>query len=237
MSTFLQICKDTSRECRIAGGDSVPTAVTGQTGVLDQIVNHVIQSWNKIQMKHANWRWMRVGFTLNTVDSDDSYAYTDCTDIITSAAIARFSHWRVDDPEDRPKIYLSSSGVGTEGWLNYMDWDNFKRIYRIGTQTDAYPAHITVDPQNNLVLGPVPNGIYVVSGDFQRGPQVLAADDDEPDMPSRFHDLILWEAVKRHSILNNKPELLGQAKVNAASLWQTLELNQLPPIPIAGPMA
>ena len=236
MSTFLAICKNTSRECRIAGGDSVPTAVTGQTGVLDQIVNHVIQSWTKIQEKYQDWRWMRAGFTLSATSGDGVYAYTDCTDIITSAAIARFSHWLLNDPEDQPKIYLTSDGVGTEGWLRWVEWNDFKRIYRVGTQSNAYPAHISVNPENNLVLGPVPNGTYTVSGDFQRGPQILAADADEPDMPARYHDLIMWEAVKRHSMLNNKPELLAQARSAAAPMMQALELNQRQPIKTAGPM-
>jgi hypothetical protein len=237
MSTFLQICQGVSRECRIAGGDTVPASVSGQTGVLDQIVNHVIQSWNKVQMKHPNWRWMRVGFTLTTSSGDDSYAYGDCTDDITAGAITRFSQWLLHDPDDYPKIYLSSSGSDAEGWLTYLDWNHFKRIYRIGAQTNGYPAFITVDPQNNIVLGPKPDDTYVISGDYQRGPQVLAADDDLPDMPSMFHDLILWEAVKRNATLNNKPEVLAQAKMAAAQLWQDLELNQLPPIQIAGPMA
>ena len=114
MSTFLQICKNVSRECNISGGDTVPTAVTAQTGELQRVVKWVEQAYKELQEKYLDWRWMRVGFTVNTVSGTDSYAYGTVTDILTSAAITRFSHWRLFDENDPPKIYLTSSGVGTE---------------------------------------------------------------------------------------------------------------------------
>src|SRR3990167_2151204 len=163
MSTFLQICQNVSRECDISGGDTVPTAVTSQSGELQKVVKWVEQAWKELQEKSLDWRWMRSGFTVQTVAGTDSYAYGSVTDTLTVAAITRFSHWRISDDRDPPKIYLTSSGVGTEGWLIYLDWDEFKWLYRKGTQNNGYPAHVTIDPQNNIVLGPKPDGIYTVT--------------------------------------------------------------------------
>lgn len=238
MSTFLQLCQATSLECGVAGGDTVPSAVTNQTGELDRIVSWVKNAWVEIQNRNnSNWRWMRVGFTVNTVADDDSYAYTDCTDALTSIAIARFKRWRFTDSHDPAKIYLTSSGVGTQTWLTYLDWDDFKAIYRIGTQNSGFPAHISIDPQNKLVLGPKPNGIYTVTGDFVRSAQVLAADATEPEMPSDFHNLIVYEAMQRYGYFESAPEVLSRGKELAGPLRRQLELDQLPMMRLRGPMA
>lgn len=237
MSTFLQLCQETCRECGIASGDAVPLAVTGQVGELDRIVNWVANSWTDIQNRHENWRWMRVGFTLATSAADDTYAYTDCIDDITGIAIARFSKWHVDDPYDPPKIYLTASGVSVEGWMTYWDWRAFKRIYKIGAQNDAEPSVITIDPQDNLVLGSQPDAAYTVSGDFQRGPQILAANGDIPDMPTKFHKLIVYEAMKHYALYESAQEVLTKADYYSKRLMRQLEAEQLPTPILGSPMA
>jgi len=237
MSTFLQICKNVSRECNISGGDTVPTAVTTQTGELQRVVKWVEQAYKELQEKYLDWRWMRVGFTVNTVSGTDSYAYGTVTDILTSAVITRFSRWRLFDENDPPKIYLTASGVGTEGWLIPLGWDNFKWLYRKGTQNNGYPAHITIDPQNNIVLGPKPDGIYTVTGDYQRSAQILAADGDIPEMPTQYHDLIMYLAMEKYALFHSAQEVLVAARTGIGRILGQLEMNQLPPMPLAGPMA
>lgn len=238
MSEFLQLCKDTCRECGVAGGEDAISAVANQDGELGRLVGWVKQSWTEIQREHrSNWRWMRVGFTVNTVADDDTYAYTDCTDVLASTPIARFARWRFNDRNDPPKIYLTSSGVGTQTWLTVADWDDFKGIYRIGTQNSGYPAFIAVDPQNNLVLGPKPNGIYTVTGDFIRSAQVLAADADIPEMPSDFHDLIVYRAMQKYGFFESAPEVLARGREQEGLLMGQLRQDQLPSFRQAGPMA
>ena len=156
---------------------------------------------------------------------------------IASDAIARFKRWRIMDRNDPPKIYLTSAGVGTQTWLTYLDWDDFKAIYRIGTQNSGYPAHIAIDPQKNLILGPAPNDIYTVTGDFVRGAQVLSANDDEPDMPSDYHDLIVYEAMQDYGYFESAPEVLARGKELAMTLTRQLEADQLPMFRMAGPLA
>lgn len=237
MSTFLQISQGVCRECGIAGGDTVPSAVLSQTGELQRVVSWVIQAWREIQNRHNDWRWMRAGFTVDTASGDDSYAYGDCTDIITSAAITRFGRWLLNDPSDPPKRYLTASGVGVEGWLSYVDWNGFKSLYRIGTQTNSAPAWIAIDPQNNLVFGPKPDDIYTVSGDYQRSAQVLAADGDTPEMPEQFHDLIMYRAMEKYALYESANEVLIRAQHEANRMMRQLEANQLPAMFWPGPMA
>lgn len=234
---FLQLCQRTRQEIDVRG--TGPSAVTGQTGLLQNIVDWVASSWDDLQTAKRNWKWMRVGFTVDTVASDDSYAYTDCTDVLTAAAIARFRRWWPVDDDGRAnfKIYKQSDGVGTERWLSYAEWSDFRSIYKIGTQNNGPPAFVTVDPQNNVVLGPAPDAVYVLSGEFQRGNQTLAANSDTPDMPSDFHMVLVYEAMKRYAQFKAAAEVFARAERDGTALRRSLELDQLPRITTAGPLA
>ena len=158
------------------------------------------------------------------------------TDTTTSSAITRLGRWWADDEDDPPKIYLTSSGVGTQAYLCYLPWDQFKALYRIGTQNSGTPAHISVDPQNNLVLGPKPNGIFTVTGDYQRSAQTLSADADEPEMPARFHKLPVYRAMEDYGFYESAPEVLARGQRKGAAMMRQLEADQLPPPKMPPPL-
>lgn len=233
MTTFLQGVKDLCVECGIA---SEPTTVDSQTGEFKRMVNWYKQAWVEIQNR-TDWRWMRHEFSLNTVADTEVYTFADCTDLTSSATITRFKKWRFEDVNDPPKIYLQSTGVGGERWLLWTPWNWFKTIYSVGTQNSGATAHITVDPQDQIHLGPIPNDVYVVTGDYYRSPQVLAADDDEPEMPSHFHYLIVYEAMKKYAYFESAQEVLSRAEVESKKLMRQLEREQGPKWGMAGPMA
>ena len=236
---FLSLCVEAQRECDITGTDIA--AVTNQVGELRRVVNWVIQAWTEIQNRHASgpyWKWMRSVFTVDTTSGDDTYAGTDCTDSRLSAAITRFSRWwELDDRGcSNVKIYLTSAGVASERYLAFMDWATFRYTYKLGTQTNGYPAHFTIDPQNNLVLGPKPDGIYTVSGEYQMSAQVLAVNGDTPEMPSQFHQLIVYGAMRKFAGFESAPDVLSRAVTEGNKVMRQLELNQLPPVTIAPPL-
>ena len=116
MATFLQLFVKTVREC---GLTEVPTEVEDQTGELLRIVNYLIDGHSDIQLSKDDWRWMRQKFTLATTSGDDDYAFGDCTDVATSAAITRFKSWRLNDRQNPPFIYLTSAGVAGQTILSW----------------------------------------------------------------------------------------------------------------------
>lgn len=223
--TYLELCAEAARECRVPG--TGPTTTAEQTGKLGRIVAWVASEYTEIQNRHK-WRWLRKTFTFNTVADDDSYAYTDVTDVDTGVAIARFSEWRLNDRNNPPKIYLTASGTGVQTWLTYISWDAFNAIYKIGSQTSSQPVHITVDPDNNIVLGPAPNDVYTVTGDFYRSAQTLSSDSDVPEMPSQFHRLIVYNTMQEYGSFDVSPEVLTRGEVKSRKLMRQLEANQLP---------
>jgi len=232
---YLELAVKARQECGASG--TGPAAVTNQTGESKRIVDWAADAWTEIQNRHENWKWMRSSFTFNTVLNDDTYAFGGCTDTKTSAAIARFARWWWENLEYSFRIYLQSSGVATEGWLIPMDYEQFKRRYRFGTQNNGFPAHYTIDEDDNILLGPKPNGVYVVSGDYQRGALVLAANSDTPDMPARFHMLIVYEAMLKYAGYESAQEVWTRAMAHRGVLMRQLEGNQLPQMKLAEPLA
>ena len=197
MSTYLSGSVDLRRECGMSG--TGPAAVTGQTGDLERIVEWYAQAYTEIQNRHQDWLWLRSTFTVDTTASDDTYAYGDVTDSRLSALITRFRRWWLYDVDGFPNVrsYLTSAGVSGEKYLLPLPWAAFRDLYKRGTQTNNAPVHITVDPQRNLILGPKPNGIYTVTGEYQMSAQVLAADGDTPEMPSDYHQFNFYQTPKK----------------------------------------
>lgn len=224
MSTFLQLAVRLRQECGVAG--TGPTAVTNQTGEAKRLVDWASQSYVDIQNKHrGNWRWLRSEFSLSTSSGDDEYAYGDATDTIASATISRFARWHLDGTT---KIYLTSAGVGTQNFLTPINWPAFQTMFKIGSQTSSYPGFVAADPRRKLRLGPKPDAAYTVTGDYQKSAQILAADADEPEMPSDFHMLIVYEAMKKYAAFHGAPEVWTAAREEYFRMMRDLEVDQLP---------
>lgn len=230
MSTYLQLCQALKRECGIAGPTATPATVVGQTGVLEKVVNWVDASHRDIQLKSATWRWMRKPFTLATVPGTDAYAYGTCTDVEATGAIARFSSWWAQDTDFPFTCYLPADGIGTQQRLIYLPLARFNALYRFGPQQllTGRPVHVSVDNSDRLLFGPNPDAIYTIGGEFQRGPQILTADSDTPDMPDRFQDLIVYYAMQRYAANAVAAEVLARANLEGNRILRALELSQLP---------
>ena len=235
MSDYLTLCQDLRRETTDSG--TGPSAVTGNTGELARFVSWIASAWQDIQSDRDHWRWMQKYFTVNTVSGTGEYAYnaTSLIDTVSLAAISRFSRWRTG-PHDF-KCYLSSSGVAGEYFLKFLSWEDFKYLYRKGTQTNAPPVHFSVDDTNKFVLGPKPNAVFVVSGGYTIGPQILAADGDTPEMPSAYHALIVYHAMLKYGFHRVAPEAIQRAQIEGSRLRFALERDQLPPITTGGSLA
>jgi len=212
----------------MASSATIPATVTGQTGNLLDAVDWAADAYTELQNSKETWRWLRSKFSISTIAMKEEYAPEDCFDTRLSATLTRLSRWSVSDPYNSPKCYLASSGVGAQYFLQYISWDAFCALYRIGNITNAAPCHITIDPQNNIILGPTPNDVYTVTGEYQMSPQILANDGDIPEMPKQFHMLIVYEAMRKYAGDQLAQEAMVRATNEGGAMRSHLELNQLP---------
>lgn len=235
---FLEIVQRLHSETQ-SGTGSRPSTVVSQSGDLKRLVDWAASAYKDIQQRHPNWQWLRSEFTFNTVALDDTYAYTDCTDVEAAATISRWrSWWPFDDMGCfNVRIYLQSGGVGGQGYLPFIPWRDFRALYKHGTQNAAQPAHCTIDPQGRWVIGPKPDAVYVVSGEYQKSSQVLALDADTPEVHTDYHELVVYWAMEKYGASKVSVENFNRAQLEGGRLMRALELKELPQLAVAGPLA
>lgn len=205
---------------------SPPDTVAGVSGRAADIVRWVIDAWNDIQRdSDGRWKWLRRDFTLDTVADTQSYTYADCTDVTAAVAIDRFRGWEVDEDE-QPFIYLVSDGKSTEREIPFWPWSDFRRTYVRATHTSAVPACLAIDAADNLLLGPTPDDVYRITGNYWRSNQTLADDADIPEMPSDYHMLIVYRALEKYGYNVIAQETLARVRAEGTPLYDALVENQ-----------
>ena len=222
MGTYLTISQDVARESGTISG-VLPTAVTGQTGRELRVVNWVRDAWIEIQNRRNSWLWRRKEFSFDLIVSQQSY---------TPAAVSltNLSRWIKD--QFGVTIYKTATGVSDEGELRYIHWNDWRRTYDRGTQTNNRPIDWTVKPDNQICFGPTPDAIYTVRGEYWGGVQTLTADADTPELPSEHHDVITYAALIKLADYDEAPEKILAATRRFNDLMFALERDQLPVIEI-----
>lgn len=229
--TYLELVKKLRLNTNYA--NTGPSSVLSQLGDHVRAVSWVTDVYTELQNRHL-WRWLRKEFTLTTSEGLDTYDFTSAID--GASTISRFKSWHVHDAINPPTSYLQSAGEGTRSRMIYLPWNHFRPIYRIGQQAPGAPRFITIDPNDNLVLGPAPDDVYVITGEYNRSAQVLADDGDVPEMPSDYHMLIVYLAMEDFGFYDAATEILTRAKTKGRRLMRQLEGTQLPKMQRAGPM-
>jgi len=222
---FLDLVQLLHYEAKLPGAP--PDAVTGQSGRAADLVRWTAEAWNDLQReKDGRWKWRLSDWTFDSAADDADYTYGEITDVDAAAVITRFHAWEFDE-EAPPLIYLVSDGKATENELPVLDWFDFRRLYIKGTHTSAPPTCISVKPNNNtLYLGPTPDDIYRITGNYWKSIQTLVADADTPEMPSDYHVLIVYRALQKYAYNIVGQEVLARANAEGMPLYDALINNQ-----------
>lgn len=228
---YLELAQMVARESGTISG-TLPSSVDSQTGRLLKIVNWVDIAWRHIQNKRNAWLWMRDDFDApNAVTSAGTKRYT-----AASWNLDRWAEWITDD--DTVTLYEQAEGVSDEGLITYLPWNEYKTLYDRGEQTNDRPVHFSVSPAGEFCLGPIPDDTYVVRGQYRKSPQKLKDNDDTPEMPERFHELIAWYALILLAEHDEGQFHTAIAQRRYRDLMSELERDQLPRVHIAaGPLA
>ncbi len=220
----LQLAQQLRRDCGISGSE---TTTVDASGEWSDVVNWIDRAWEDIQLDRPNWLWMRTTASFSTVAEQAEYPYASAPLSLTD-----FARWV---PRSF-RIYKTS--IGNEMILD--EWESYERFrdtYLIGSQRTSYgyPSSIVVSPTKSLILALPPDDTsYTISGDYYKVPTMLSADTDEPDMPPRFHMLIVYRAMEFAGFKESANELITLAQKNIIRMTRLLEDDQLPTVTRAG---
>jgi hypothetical protein len=221
---FLQLVQKTVEKCGVSGSVA---AVTGQRGELLRMINWVNEAWLDIQLSQPQWDWMREDFSFETTSGQREYTPTQ-------AGVPLLTRWHLDTL----RTYKTAEGVAGEQFLVDWDYPVFRDTYMLGTPITGRPMLFAVKPRgSNLLIGPVPDGIYTVRGEYQQKPIELVLATDIPAMPSEYHMVIVHAARVKYAAYENAPEVMAEAARDFDRLMTKLAMTQLPTISSGEPLA
>lgn len=201
--------------------------VAGLSGRPADLVRWAIEAWNDIQRdRDGKWKWLFSDFTIDTVADQASYIpTTDATDVEAAATITRFRSWDLDSRHP-PLIFLSADGKVSEREMFIDSWDHFRYLFVRNTHPSGYPGSAVTDWNDKLYIGPTPDAVYRVTGNYWKSNQILADDGDTPEMPADYHFLIVYRAIIKYAYNTVSHEVLARAKAEGMVLYDALALNQ-----------
>jgi hypothetical protein len=234
MATYLELVQRVTSESGTVKGDAQPPTVTGQSGRLRRLVNWTNDAWRAIQNQRSHWQWMRGEFEGQTVGSTQRYAGS----VFVPSRFADFVYTG-SPSEGGVSLFRTSDGPDGEGPLAYLAWPDFHQVLLRGANRsrEGRPSHFTITPAGELALWPTPDAAYTVRGLYRKDVQTLSADGDVPEMPSRFHDLIVWKALIYLAAYDESVVQEPRWRLEAARIMSELERDQLPRITVTGPLA
>lgn len=222
---FLELAKRLRQECGVNGVG--PASVLEQTGEAKRLVDWINTAWLEIQGLHDNWGFMREDFSFQTVIGTGDYTPAD-------AGLTDHRYWHTDTF----RTYETATGVSDEQYLIEWPYADFRNIYRYGLQTSQRPCVFAIKPNgSDILLGPKPNAVFTVAGEYQRAPTELAANADIPDLPTHLHMLIVYKAMEYYGLYEAASEVLSRGQAQSTKLMAQLEREELPAITLGRSLA
>lgn len=208
-STFLQLCQTVRRECRIAG--SGPTAVTGQTGVLDRVVNWVADADQELQGRWFDWDFLHV----------TTWSHSTVANTATVAAPADLGVW------DRESFFLDYTTANHKN-LPVIDYKKWRTLLRQGVKTSQKPDNVIILPDNSLILEAPPDDVYSLTADYWKRPVKMTGPTDTSPIPEEYERIIVARAKIAYGEGESVGEILASGQVEYDDLLDKLESKYLP---------
>lgn len=233
MATFLELVQRAAGESGTFQGFSSITTTVGQTGRKANLIYWVRQGYVDIQLARPGWLWMQGEFEGVTAAGTQRYSGATLT------GGSRFSGWTYKSAYGKDSGFsIYPDGVqAEEGPLSYLTWNDFHRLRLRGAAASMQdkPFEVTITPQLELALFPIPDAVYRVRGLYRKTPQLLAADADVPEMPAEHHDLIWQTALVRLAISEESQQAAPFEAMRKMGM-NNLMRDQLPRMTVGGPL-
>ncbi len=226
MATFLQLVQKTARQSGTLAGGTTVSSVAGVSGRADKLVNWVSDAYLDIQNQRDQWAFLRGEFTSALVIN--TLRYTGA-----SFSLSRLAEWVKDTPSFQPlTIYDSAIGASDETALHFIPFQEWRERWDRGSHDAVRPTEYSISHAGELCIGAKPDAAYVIRGEYVKTPQVLAANGDTPEMPERFHDIIVHRAMMMMGNSDESIVTIQTAQQEYQRLFKALCRDQLPDIVI-----
>lgn len=208
-STYLQLCQEARRVCSISGNG--PASVTGQTGMLEKLVNWVADADIVIQRTWINWDFLyQTDFSVATVIGSAEY-----TKPLTLGA------W------DKSTVFLNR-GTTTNQALFEIDYRQYFSTMANSPITNGKPGNFVLPPNKNLILYPTPDAEYTLTANYWRSPLRMVANGDTSLIPEAYIRAILARAKMFYAIDQEASEVYNEAFAEFTITMNQLQADQLP---------
>jgi len=204
---FLQLVQQT----RILAGTqgTGPSTVVGVGGYEEALVKFVQDAWTDIQNYREEWNFLKSTVVFNTVIGQDTYDKL----AIFLTATPEFKKF-----EDNSFVIDTGS---SSAYLNQLHISDLERRYLNETAQDQ-PSVFAIDTNEDIVLKSIPDAIYTITAKYWRSPQVLSLDADIPLMNPSYHQLIVYEALKKMAVYLSSPEIFQNYEKEAKKMMGQL---------------
>lgn len=213
---LLQLTQAVKRESGMAGGGPTSSSTT----VLQEQRLFAWVNWaaRDLTLAREDWRFRRASATLAST--------TNQVNTATDFGLTDFASWKPATRFYKPSTYRVSDGLSNERELAWMDYDQFRKTFFIGTQTPGMAANWSISPDEEFLLGPAPDSAHFIRADYVRDYTDLVADTDTPIIPARFHMLIVWRALREYGGFDAASEVFQRADQNYNAMWPQLLQSQ-----------
>jgi hypothetical protein len=203
-----------------ASGVTITEAEDELTGEMERLRKWIIDAWKDIQRRHTSWRFLFVESSYTMTANESTLAPTEYT-------AGEVAEWH------EHSFRMAEAGGARKDSQPLMFWDYFD--FRDGPGLDitvaGKPTAITAHPEDEaLMIAPPTDTARVLFYDYWRTPQILEDNEDEPIMPARYHDLIVWWALRKYALHESAVEALTSANAEIGRLLPELEMDQLRPM-------
>lgn len=226
--TYLELCRAVAAKSGTISGDGLPVSTVNQAGRLQKIVYWTNEAWQLIQNSRENWRWMHGEFEGDLLPGVKRYT-------AASWNLSRFARWVEDQTLHQAFSTLNPLiGPSDEAVLPQRSYERWRQLYDRGPQTPGRPAMWAVSPLDEFLVGPAPDVARTLKGEYYKTPQVLAQDGDVPELPARFHDIIVYRALILLAEYDEAGGARDMALTSYSEMLVALEREMLPRIGIGG---
>lgn len=222
---FLELVNDLRIEAGASGRDltSVNGALLGEP---NRFRKWIKDAWVDIQIQHEHWNFMWV---------ESSFIMPVNGSVLEPPEfkVGEVAEWQINS------FRIAEPGQARKDSqpLRYHEYMFFRDTIGRDITVPGKPQGLTIHrTKESIQVAPAADKAYVLFYDYWRAPQILKDDLEEPIIPQRFHNLIVFWALRKYGSNEAAPEALMRAKEEIDRLLPSLEIDQLPGVSTSGLM-